>query len=221
MTKNNKKNNRSTSRRSQSVPSNQILSQVLRSLKLQQTSGEPDTPDIVLPPFSRDQIYEFRESYVQAIVASATVETDIAINFKLSQLPNNGSVGTMFDQYRFMNVRCEFQPTSVSNSGPPIYTVIDYDDSNNITANTALAYDTCKTSPPGAFFERCFTPRVNLATQTATSGTYTAAAAFAHQWVDVASFDVAHYGIKICIPSGTANTWSLRATITYQCRNTR
>lgn len=198
-----------------------VMNQLLTATKLQQTSGEPDSPDVKFPPYKRNKVYTFRESFVNAITASTTVETDGAINFKLNQLPNATPIAQMFDQYRILCIRCEFQPPSTTQAGAPIYTVLDYDDSNTITANSCLAYDTCKTSPPGAYFERVFIPKVNYALYNA-SGTVTDASAATSPWIDVAGPDVPHYGIKFAIPaSTTANTWSVRCTFHYQVKFNR
>jgi hypothetical protein len=196
-----------------------LLKEIRDSLLVSQTSGLPDVPDITIPPLKRNKIHTFNQSFVAAVTSSTSVETDGAFTFKLSDLVNASSFTTLFDRWRIIFVRSEWQPLSASQSGSPVYTVIDYDDSTTLSANSLLAYDTCKTSPAGAYFERSIRPVINVAASV--GGTFSGAAS-QNSWCDVGSPSVSHYGLKFAIPSSTvANIWSVRFTYTIQFINIR
>jgi hypothetical protein len=208
--------------RSSQVASMPLLRQIRDSLVVSQTSGLPDVHDITIPPVSRDKIYTFQQSFVAAVTASTSVETDGSFNFKLSDLPNVTSFGTLFDRYRIIFVRSQWQPSSVNQTGSPVYTVIDYDDSTNITANSSLGYDTCKSSPPGAFFERSIRLRFGVEINVGGSASNGGNADPSSMWMDVAIPGVNYFGLKFAIPaSASVNTWSVRFTYTVQCKNVR
>jgi len=154
-----------------------------------------------------------------------------AINFQLSQFPGNGDFSTAFDQYRLRAASVTVSPFyDFANNGsatgllisPRLWTVIDYDDSATVTRIQAESYDTCVASPPSMGVIRTLVPRMAGAVY---SGTFTSFANFQDLWLDMASPNVQHYGVKYVIEAAAvAQTnlqsytvsvtgfWELRAT---------
>jgi len=186
----------------------------------QQTSSEPIVRDIQIPRLIANRVYTFalQTNASPGVVSSTTIEVYASFSFSLNNILNASAFTTIFDAYRIEYVNMKFYPTS-SQVGVPVYTVIDYDDTTTTTIASMQNYDTLKVAPPGAYFERSFTPRVALA---AYSGTFTSYAQKSHQWLDCASPAVAHYGLKYGTPvSATPTTWSIAYVLYIQFRNIR
>lgn len=136
-------------------------------------------------------------------------------NFRLSQFTGYADWAGAFDLYRLRGIAIEFAPNitvgTTTNILPRLYTVIDYDDSASVTRAQALQYDTCVVSPPGTGVVRTLTPRLAVA---AYSGTFTSYANMKAQWIDVASPDVQHYGVKIVVEGGASGQMMLQS---YSC----
>jgi hypothetical protein len=198
-----------------------LLKQILDSLQSQQTSQEPDRPDVAIRPKpKRDRIYPFTQSYVGPNITAGLVEVDGAISFSLSSLQNVTSYTTIFDKYRIVQARVSFHPyvglnteTTGVTSGPLI-TVIDYDDANVTTFAGLMSYDNKKIAPLGSFFERTLVPRFAVA---AYSGVFTSFAQSAiGQWVDAASTGIQYYGLKYSLPVGLSVGILWTTTITLE-----
>lgn len=155
---------------------------------------------------------------------SAVAETQIGFQFNFSQLPNNASWGTVFDQYcipvAVVQIRSGENISSLSSGNPlpRIYSVLDHDDANNIAIATAKGYSSCREQRVTESVTRIVYPRVALA---AYSGAFTS---FANQrsWIDVASPSVQHYGLKIAAEADTRSTVGellVRVTLYFALRN--
>jgi hypothetical protein len=187
---------------------------------------EPVVPDVKAMTLKRHRLYSFHRGIDLGIItASVTLETFTAYSFTLGALPDSTEFTALFDQYRIMQVRMEFTPLFVDTSAtvpyPPIYTVIDYDDSNTITGLQANEYDSVMFSPTGTYFERTFNPRIAVA---AYSGAFTSfMQPKAGTWVDCASPGVIHYGLKTVLPVANAanQVWQVRAHLFLQFRESR
>ena len=145
---------------------------------------------------------------------SGTVPTLGSINFLMSQVQNFTEITTLFDQYRIAQVVVQFSPrTFNANDLPPVFTVIDYDDSNTPSALGELReYATLLINPGGTYFERVLNPKFTTA---AYSGTFTSYAV-SGGWVDSASPNVEWYGIKYGIPAGaTTNSNYYQIDVSY------
>jgi hypothetical protein len=189
-----------------------------------QTRGsEPTVPDVPRIHLRRDKVHTFERTVSVAFLNAPTaVDTFATYNFSLATLPNSTEYTTLFDQYRIAQITLTFQPSTLVATSSPLYSVIDYDDSNAPTSlNDLLQYDTLKTTMTGAYHIRTLNPRFTLG---AYSGTLTSYAnAPNDMWVDVASPGVQYYGVKICWPAftGATGTFSVLGRYVVQFRNTR
>jgi len=214
-----------------SARSNQLLTEVVRSLHSQQTSQQPSRPDVNRRQQPRsDRIYSFTQTIVGPTIVSNLAENDGAIPVTLSALTNAAAFATIFDRYRIRQVTIAFHPlvgegtaTSGVNAGP-LYTVLDYDDATAATIANLVQYDNLKVAPVGSFFERTYTPRIAIAAF-ATSVFTSFAQAPASQWLDVASPGISYYGLKYGLPAspdpnGTV-LWSTTITVEIEFSHPR
>lgn len=172
--------------------------------------------------------------------ASTAGDGFFSMKFLLSDLPQASTYGSLFDAYRINKVVIVFTPMlgpytgvngiSAASTGAfdePLYTVIDRDD---ITVPTALSqleeYETLKMTPSYRKHKRVFTPAIAMEVYKA-SGVTNGYSQKYKQWIDIASNDVDHYGIKGCIqgPSTAGNArraaWMVRAKLYFQCKQVR
>jgi hypothetical protein len=150
---------------------------------------------------------------------AATTQTVASYYFSLSDLDNYSLLTGVFDQYRIEAVRFIIRPnqnaiglfTNSTTSVVPLYCVIDYDNATNLsTAALARSYDTCMIIAPGESACRTFKPRMAVA---AYSSTFVSFANEAPQWIDCASPNVQHFGIKLLTPACTAAQTQLQSWI--------
>jgi hypothetical protein len=157
------------------------------------------------------------------IVATPTSVVNQTTYFQLSNLDNAAAFENVFDQYRIDAIRMTCKPQNnavglVTNSTTalvPLYCVIDYDNSSNLTtAAVAREYANCIVLEPGESFVRVFQPRVAVA---AYSGSFSSFENVSPPWIDCASPSVQHYGVKILIPGTTASQTLLQSwDVTYE-----
>jgi len=139
------------------------------------------------------------------VTSSTSVPTFISIGSSLNALPQAASFQALFDQYRIKEVELWFEPatstvtgsTSTTSTGQT-YSVIDYDDGNNLTSvSAALQYQNCLVSDVSHGHYRRFRPHVAIAAYS--GSTFTAYANQSSQWIDVVSSGTPHYGFKAVI----------------------
>lgn len=151
-----------------------------------------------------------------ALTTSTTVPTFYSRAFQVSDLDLITSLVSVFDQYRIDAVEVWFECSTslaTSNGAQDLYTVIDYDDANNLTSlNTALDYGNVMVSPHGEHHYRKFHPHVAVA---AYSGTFTSFLNSPAQWIDAASANVQHFGFKVAAGVTTSATISYNLRIRY------
>jgi hypothetical protein len=157
------------------------------------------------------------------LVATPTSGVNSTTYFQLSNLDNSGAFENVFDQYRIDAIRMTCSPQNnavglVTNSTTtlvPLYCVIDYDNTSNLaTAAAAREYANCIVLEPGKSFIRVFSPRVAKATY---FGAFSSFSNEVAPWIDCASPNVQHYGIKIFVPGATAAQTQLQSwDITYE-----
>jgi hypothetical protein len=144
-----------------------------------------------------------------ATIVSTTSQVNLQINFSLAQ--TGISSGTQWDQYKILAIRQTVVPdqnaiglfTNSTTSIPPLYWVLDYDDSNTLTNYAAAeAYSNCLVLGAGESAERTFRPR--LAVGAYTGSVFTGFLNLADNWIDAASTGVLHYGSKFVVPGATA-----------------
>jgi len=131
---------------------------------------------------------------------------------------NSANVGTgFFDMYRIAAIRFNIRPqqnaigltTNSTTTVTSIYCVIDYDDDASLGSIAAAeSYSNCLVLPPGQSCSRTFKPRVAVSAYTGSFNGYTN---MADPWIDAASTNVRHYGIKIVIPSITVAQTQLQS----------
>jgi len=180
---------------------------------------------------SRNKSYLFTESFGGPSVSYALgTGNGGTISFTLNSLLNVSSYSSLFDQYRIIYAKVKFFPTDSlpvsTGSGaagyPPIYTVLDYDDSIIANTNDLSQYGTLQVVQMGQYFERTLTP---LATQVVYNGALATSSANlpSSTWIDIASPNVTYYGVKFAVPPGPAVQlgWTTIVTLHVQFRNTR
>jgi len=138
----------------------------------------------------------------------------------------------LFDQYRVDALEFTFRPTFTANSftsglgasfvPPNLYTVIDYDDNTTPTSLAQLReYENCTTSLYETVVRR-FKPHIAVA---AFNGSFTGNMNAPAPWIDTASNNVIHYGVKYgAEPSSLANDfqiWSVIARAQVSFRNVK
>jgi hypothetical protein len=225
MTRKQNKPNRVRQNKPASSETNQLLKSLLEVNKRQTLRDEPTVPDIPRLLLKRNKVYTFTDVIIGSpVTLSSTVPVNPTYAFSMSILPNANDYTNLFDQYRIIQVSAEFNPQSVTTiaNSPPIYSVIDYDDSNTVTALQIAQYDSCMACPAGVFFERTFAPMPSI---DAFNGVITGGFASGPRglWIDVASPGVSYFGLKLFIDVGSANAILYNPTfhVTLQCRNTR
>jgi len=195
-----------------------LLKSIDESLANQQTSSEPLVKDVIIPPIKRNKVYTFEQSTTTTITSSTTLEVDGGFQLNLAALGLSSSFTNIFDAYRIIGATFKFVPITTV-TGQILFTAIDYDDINTTTITNLLQYETLKMSPSGSYFERSFVPRVAPALY---SGTFTSFGQNSYQWIDCASTNVQHYGLKYGFPIAP-NSVSYQIVVVYkiQFRNTR
>jgi len=170
--------------------------------------GAQLTRDAAPIPINPNQTYNVvQEVSLGPIVSSSTAGTEVdgAFYFYLAQLDQVTTLQAMFDQYRFLQVTVFFLPRldMVGTTGTifptqigHLTTALDYDDAAS-TAFTALRQrQTCFTSGAIREHARTMTPHAALA---AYSGAFTSFVNISRMWVDSASSNVQHYGVKYAL----------------------
>jgi hypothetical protein len=131
--------------------------------------------------------------------------TALSLNFQVNSMPNITALSAVFDQYCIREVTVKFQPQDFgltnTNFGQSV-TVIDHDDSNALSSITAgLQYSTCLANNGDKAVTRVVAPRFAVGSY---SGAFTG---FGNMtgWIDAASSQVQHYGIKYYGVGSSAN----------------
>lgn len=188
---------------------------------------EPMTDKMLLPKVVASR-YIVRKSFFNGawLQQSAATNTFQTANFTTAQCPDFSSLSSVFDQYRLVCVEAILRPQAQASaptapSGGELLSVIDYDDSSNLTTIAqATEYDNCVITSPWQVSRRCFKPRVAVA---AYGGAFTSFANMEAPWIDAASTAVQHYGIKYALTTGITGSlavfdqiinsvWEFRAT---------
>lgn len=176
-------------------------------------------------------LHYFKRRYVVANVTASTsgvgVRSDAAgaLSFNLNALPNSSEFTSLFDQYKIMKVKLRWIPfgdsvnmpiatmtgtSSLVSPGGPLITVIDYDDNTAPTAAAdLLQYQTSKVTPIPKPLSMTIRPK--FATEIYRSAVSTGYGARSG-WLDTASSDIPHYGVKYYMNAPSA----LSSSYTYQ-----
>jgi hypothetical protein len=147
-------------------------------------------------PFKYVQTYE----NLGALTQSATLFAATVTEAVLSNLPQYTSFTAIFDQYRFSLIEhwvlCrnpQIASGATVNQGL-LYTVVDYDDAS-LTLNSGFfeEYTNCVVTPAYDGHYRTYVPHIATA---AYSGSFTSYANETAPWLDCASPNIIHYGLK-------------------------
>lgn len=162
------------------------------------------TASCVLPKVTERCVVRAQET--GTLTASAAGNVTAQYNWQVG----NAHIGVGFwDQYKIDAVRITIAAqnnaiglvTNTTTTLVPLYCVIDYDDSTALgSTGAAMAYSNCIALNPGESLERTFKPRMAVA---AYAGAFTSYANLPDQWIDAASPNVQHYGVKVFIPAVT------------------
>jgi hypothetical protein len=172
---------------------------------------------------SSNKPYRFTQTVASAntLTTSTTLPTFVSYYFYLNQLDQVSNLQSVFDQYMIEYVELWFEPAgnSPNNSGQ-LYTVVDYDDANNLTSiNQAADYSNAMVSNINDGHYRRFRPHVAVATY---SGSFTSYGNSESMWIDMASAAVQHFGVKVAASvSFLAASYTVRSRFHIACRNIR
>jgi hypothetical protein len=214
-----KPSRRRQSGRGRSSGSKGILD-ALRELKIATAIGPTprvlDVPRLVL---RTPCIVTMAQTYSYGTVSFGTSPSSGAINFQLTNLPNVGSMTTLFDAYRFIQATVRFVPMvtlPLGTTATPLLTVIDRDDSTPLGSfGAAYQYDTLMETPFGHYVERTLKPQFNVVGAPSTSNLNVAGKG----WVDCSSTVLPWYGVKYYqfnTTASTGNAYSVEVDLVLQ-----
>jgi hypothetical protein len=189
---------------------------------------------MTVPPrmlFNDNQIF----SFTQAIPDTVFIQTYPAFNVgsgtvQFSYFPQFVSLQAIFDQYRIDEVEITFRPLVGSggllSSAPQLYTVVDYDDASTsgYTVQNLLDYSNCTQSVYETVVRK-FKPHVAVAAYSVGTTTLVGYQNQESPWLDTASINVPHYGVKYGLDGASSSSnlqsvaISLRIRISF--RNVR
>lgn len=189
----------------------------------------PADPDFPIAGSISNSVFNVTQSVLttSSFTTSTSVSTFPSYNFTLGQINQATDLANIFDQYRLLKVSVEFTPRSTSGSAASwpftsgnMFAVIDYDDSSALSAVAQAAdYQNALCVPVGTPFVRTFTPHVAIA---AYSGAFTSFGNRSNMWIDAASPNVQHYGLKLAIPATqTVVVMDVLTKYWFQFRNVR
>lgn len=173
-----------------------------------------------------------RKCVVGEVASQQTLNTQRNLTFSLNQLPNYSEFTNLFDKYRIHAIKLTFYPRYSGNDLnpvvtpypiiPKIYSIIDYDDSNNLgSINEALEHPHCKIRLMTKQFSIYLKPRVlSEVYRSAISTSYSSKKCY----VDMAQPDTPHYGVKMILDSTGSTavvTMDIVAKYYFSCMNVR
>jgi len=138
------------------------------------------------------------------------------VSLSLSQIDQVSALQAVFDQYKFNSVEVWITPhfSSALNVSGQYATVIDYDDSTNLTSfGSALDYTTCVVTPVTCGQLRRFVPHLALAAYAPSA--FTSFANTKPIWLDTGNTTVAHYGLKLAATPAITNAQVFDLTVRY------
>lgn len=146
---------------------------------------------------------------------SGVIEWDGAMSFRLSDIKNTSEFSNLFDRYMITGVRVQFQlitnPDAAqqlnsatvvqqANWFPKLWYTVDHDDTTLITRSQIQEYTTakCKVLRPNAI------TKVYLPFPRTAGGVYSGTTAYAGKvnapsYLDMATRDIDHYGLKYAV----------------------
>jgi len=170
-----------------------------------------------------DPVFNCTQSYyvASAVSTSTTVNQFFAFYTIFSYFDQYASWQAVFDQYRINLLEYTFIPLSsngysTANAGVTVV-VVDHDDATVLsTINGAMDYPMQQTVRSTDPFRVTFKPHVAEAAYT---GAFTGYANTVSPWLDIASANVQHYGVKTAsVPTTAVLTYDLfvRANLSFK-----
>lgn len=140
----------------------------------------------------------FKEVAAGSVTATNTVESTGAVTFQFSQIGDYTSLSAVFDQYRIAALEVTFVPRVQENTSPSVippmfHTAVDLDDATAVSVSQLGDYMGVQATSSTKQHKHTFVPHVAIA---AYSGVFTSFANESAPWIDVASPNVLHYGVK-------------------------
>jgi hypothetical protein len=182
---------------------------------------------------SDNQIYTIQQDLQSTFFSQSSSGASIgASGFEFLYLDQYATLQAVFDQYRVDALEFTFRPTFTANSlttalggsfiPPNLYTVIDYDDLTIPSGLAALREcSNCTTSLYETVVRR-FKPHIAVA---AFNSSFTSSMNVAAPWIDTASANVIHYGVKYGTePASITNDlqiWSVIGRVQISFRNVK
>jgi len=171
-----------------------------------------------------NKIYNFSQSNVirNWMVWSSTTVGVANYYANLASFAQASTYAALFDQWRIHQIEVWMVPSTTAQAGTNserVYTVIDYDDANNLANESAAQqYTNVTISAPNEGVYRRFQPHIALG---AYSGTFASFANEKNVWIDVGSPSVQHYGFKSLVQSSgnTSGAFDLEIRLWGQFRN--
>jgi len=200
----------------------QALKSIVQMQEVQVRGTEPQVPDVPRLILKRNKVYTVSQAtQLSVITTSTTVDTAIGYSFNLGNFPDYTSYTSVFDAYRLVQIVVEFIPRQSSINDPPLYSILDYDDSATPSALSVLQqYDTLKMTQAGQIHTRVLNPRIAIAAYSVSFSSF--AQANSMVWIDSANVNVQYYGVKIYIQAGAnVTTYDVTVRSTMQFRNSR
>lgn len=173
----------------------------------------------------RQPVHYFKRAQFAPSVITVSGGTSFfsASSFELQNVPNATEFSNLYDQYKITGIKYSIMPRGNSadvgtsatqgNMGR-IFSVLDYDDSNAPSGfNEMTQYQNLKVTPNTVTHTRFLKPRFNMDVLSGSVGL--TANAPRTGWIDCASTDVKHRGVKIGIQAPTTATYTYDLMITY------
>jgi hypothetical protein len=164
-------------------------------------------------------------------LTGAAADAFFTFQFYLSDLPEYASMTTLFDQYRITKIELYFEPLcnrvyangAANQVSGLLATSIDYDD-NGTPGSLAvvLNYENVCLTPAGEKHLVAFRPHAAISAYG--GGVFGNYANVASPWIDAASPNVVHYGVKYALDIGNAGelmAWDLVVSTVFQFRASR
>jgi hypothetical protein len=181
-----------------------------------------------MPPSGKfdNVIYNVVDGYTSGstLTTSTTINSFAAFSFTVSSLADFSSWSGAFDQYRIVAIEVTVLPQPGNTPGQEghIYSVIDYDDANNLTTLTeATNYPNCVVIQGSKenILVRSFKPHIAVANY---SGSFSSFNNMCDQWIDSASTGTQHYGLKFAMsPTTSVCSYDFMVKFHMQYRNPR
>lgn len=155
-----------------------------------------------------NNLFHFRTVYLKDTVSlTSNIQVNKGYSFRLSDSPEAGQVGSLWDAYRLNKVVLRVIPRQNTYAAgganpvaaPQVVSCIDYDDVDTLATTTDyLSFGTARIHSAIHPFSIKFTPAVNngVSTNAGTTEVLPGNQRF-KQWIDMNLAGVPHYGVKM------------------------